>query len=158
MIKIACSSDADIEIVDSNTIIVVVKLLPFTTKERYSGFPPLSKNIYKWCLKNRCRYKKVHYISSGSVDIEWALLFKDADSCQRFQDRWIQSIVTLEKQFYEYEFAKEKSNIGLWWDLSLSKEANSWMKENKIRIERKHRSWLRFKTPAQAMAFKLRWI
>ncbi len=156
MNKIVCSRENNFEVVDDKTIILVSELTPFISKKQYHGFPPLSKDIYKWCLKNKCRYSKVYYIPPKNVFPDWALQFKTFEACEKFRDHWVQCVVLFDKEFHKYEFAK-LDNWGWFWDPQLTKEAIIWMKENHVRTVRRNQKWFRFASPEQAMAFKLRW-
>lgn len=146
----------NIDEVDSKCLINIFDLTPYITKSTYTGFPPLSKDIYNWCLENKCHYKKVRCIYSEFCQLQWRLLFNNQESIDKFKTRWVDSIIFLGKDWGEYEFSND-------WPIEYMNprmivEANIWMEENNIKLKMTDRSFICFETPEQAMAFKLRWI
>ena len=87
MVKTVYSDDLkDLKTIDPLRIVLVDDLEPFVSDKKQSGFPSLSMNIYKCCLRNKCKYRKVNYVSLKTIRHDWAMLFDDKKTADNLRD------------------------------------------------------------------------
>ena len=133
-------------------------------------------HVYKWCLKNDCKYIKAAFMDTrkgkGSIPYD-VLLFNTAEACKKFRVRWLDTVVQFDdRQDYDkrmtsfnYPFvSKAMDNEWAWQPkIKFNRAAYDWLRCNHIKIVKNSIDmnighYLVFDTPEDAMAFTLAWL